>query len=123
MIMMTIIVLAVIFLLAIIGFVTGGSKRKQSAEIIQREQAIAMREAERKGIHDAKLYERRTFMLRDRENQLRMIVSENNRHMKMYGQIYQDVSKAMLEYDRRHIRDWKEVGMVPPSFANDLRYY
>jgi hypothetical protein len=59
----------------------------------------------------------RAKLLKLREVHCQSVVEKNERHLKMDGRIWEDVDKAMLEYDKSHRKEWEEVGMTPPSFV------
>jgi hypothetical protein len=87
--------------------------RKKEEAMRKRNEAVTRkyREAEK-----ALKLKRRNELLQMREAHKEGIIEKNERHMKMDGRIWQDVDKAMLEYDKSRRKEWEEVGITPPSF-------
>lgn len=111
--MLKIIFIAII-VLAIIGAATGGSDRARR----KREQSYAESDARRRQIREERLAEERENLINLRKGYINHIVATNEKCKKDHnGDIYWNLEEAMLDYDKRHLKQWQEVGMTPPSFA------
>lgn len=75
------------------------------------------KDQKRRAIEEKIRAEERARLLKFREMHYQEAVEKNERHMKMDGRIWQDVDKAMLEYDDCHRKEWEKAGMTPPSFV------
>lgn len=110
---------AVFFILAIIGFVTGGSHRRmRKAEETRR----AQNEEEKrqlKAVMDKKREEKRQQLIMLREARRQNVIRENEEYKKRTGNIWQTEEAAMLEYDTHLRAEWEAVGMTPPSFVKN----
>ena len=112
-----------IIIAAIIGFLIGNSQKSQRKAQFEREQDRMDAEFKARHVRNGRIAYERQFLLVQRESYLRSIVDTNMKYKQTHGCIYEDVNKAMAEYDSRHVRKWYQAGMVPPTYANNINYY
>ena len=56
---------------------------------------------------------KRKELIVNRNLHLNAMVEEN----KQYGAWWHDIEKEMKEYDKRHLKEWREYNITPPTFA------
>lgn len=115
--------LLAIIIAAVIGFLVGNSQKSQRRMQFEREQDRMDAEFKARHVRNGRLAYERQLLLSQREGYLRHVVGLNEKCAKESGCIYEDVNKAMAEYDSRHIKEWYDTGMVPPTYANNVNYY
>ena len=67
------------------------------------------------------LKEKQQELIKLREFHLSEIRAFNKEYMEKHGVNWSNEEKDMLEYDKRVLKDWRNVGMIPPSFQNKKR--
>jgi hypothetical protein len=113
----------IIIVSILIGYAIGNSKSSIIREQFEREQDRIDAEFKARHVRNGRISCERELLLKEREGYLRYVVELNDKCRRESGQIYQNVDKAMEEYDNRHASDWYKTGMVPPTYANKIYYY
>lgn len=103
----------VVAILVLYGCVRSKKYEKRREEMNKRYAEI---DAERERINEEIREETRQQLKKQRDGYLLYVKRLNDDCMKNHGALYQNEEAAMLEYDERYLKDWKKVGMTPPSF-------
>lgn len=95
------------------------SHRKQRKRYAYARKSETLRGAEEREMNEFVLNENRRKLRKSREARLKSIRRKNALYLQNEGVLWTDEAKEMFEYDNKHYKEWRAVGMTPPSFEKN----